>query len=69
MNSSFNYKIYSIANLNLDYLLLYLNFTENVILLQFEVDLMNLMKLFMTILYDLKFYFKELFMMIIENFV
>ena len=69
MNLSFNYKIYSIANLNLDYLLLYLNFTENVILLQFEVDLMNLMKLFMTILYDLKFYFKELFMMIIENFV
>ena len=69
MNLSLNYKIYSIANLNLDYLLLYLNFTENVILLQFEVDLMNLMKLFMTILYDLKFYFKELFMMIIENFV
>lgn len=55
MNLSFNYKIYSIANLNLDYLLLYLNFTENVILLQFEVDLVNLMKLFMTIFYDLKF--------------
>ena len=69
MNLSLNYKIYSIANLNLDYLLLYLNFTENVILLQIEVDLMNLMKLFMTILYYLKFYFKELFMMIIENFV